>query len=1567
MGSSTLSHASAQRDDDMEEVSQDAFDRTMIPTPEDSNLPVAAKKRRAPQKKSQLEPELVMEMLRRHDESMQSMKTMFEQVLGFCTNGQNVNNQDTTGSSGNQEKQRESSANVNSGSPGSPPPTENVSPQDDLNVQDRDSSAQARGSADNFDNLSPYSKQLLGLDQPNFQIINQITPPTFSGDRTQARSWLRQYEETMEINGYDDSQKLKRARAYLKGEASQWLTTRLLLNPNLDWYCLKSAFLRYFCGSDGLALLRKKLDEARQKPNESPSTYLVRIVDLCKEYKPHMRPDEIVQKIAHGLNISTYNNLASLKPQDDWSIQWMVTIFERFKSQAETRTREKDGDDRRKSAVPTTKKPRDLSTWICFNCSKTGHLIEDCPQPRDEERIRSMKEKHRLSKRKDSAQNGETPANVEQRKVNALNLPRDVFTPRLDTPVLACDTVPKPTLAVSLNGKVFSGRVDSGADITAIPGNVADELKLQILPWDLRELKAWNNSETEPRGMSTILVSLGNVKRALLVAILPNNMLEQPLWGIDLLHAFNLLPTYSASGIKDVNGNVTPAHDVDNRALNSVSADESQQHPVDKLKFGNVDDADKAVLTDLLITYGDVFSRDDNDIGHTTTVRHRIHLVDDKPIHRPPFRTPVRNREAMEETIKRLVATGAIRQSASPYASPIFFVDKDHGKAKRLVADYRALNSKTVPDRTPMPHPEDVFTMLAGSRTFAKLDITSMFNQIEVDERDVEKTAITTPFGLYECPLMPFGLVNAPATAVRLMKEVLRDFDGKTCFVYFDDIIVFAPDVSNLVQRCQDVLSSLRKHGLKLKPTKCVFAVDSVQFLGHVISAAGIEIDPRRIEQVRNFPIPRNPSDVKSFYGLCSYNRKFIRNFAEIAKPLTPLTGKPSDFRWTIEAQQSFETLREALTKAPILVHYNPDAEHELRTDASSYAIGAILYQRHERPEQTGAVLYYSKTMTSAQRNYSATERELLAAFCAITDLKHYLYGKKFTLVTDHAALSSVKNHKDPHHRLARWVAQLQCYDFDVVYKSGSKHLDADCMSRFISDEAPIDSAAIEHGKDIIRALCHVTTQNNSNSDNPDVAEPERENSIDMSAEQRLDSVCMKYITILESDLSESEKTRKAKNFRIINGSLHRTVGDASPTLVVPKNRQASILLSFHDAPLSGHLGFSRTYGAIKKRFYWPKMRKVIKQYVASCHNCQRRKAPNTRKQGFIRPLPIAEDVFDTVGFDLITKLPRTHAGYNTILVCTDNLSKYAIAVPLKNELAETIIHAFFNNLIAKHGCPKLVISDNGANLSGERSRDFFRLFGIKRHTTSPYHPQSNGQTERFNRTLAASLTIYVDKHQKDWSDFIQALTFAYNTTEHSVTHVVPFELVFGRKPRLPIENVLDRHEFVDPTRPTPGTLSSEATNLMKKYILNNQEANKRRLDARLAATSFKEGDLVLVERPTRVKGTASKLTYTYIGPYKIQRKINDLSFEISFLRGRPGTHVVHPCHLKKYIPRTSKVEDDLVDPTFVPRENVQDDDVIEDAAVENDAQNVNDFAQDEDEIESPPFEPITPPESRDN
>lgn len=1366
---------------------------------------------------------------------------------------------------------------------------------------------------ENILNIGPHRD--LSLVQPHLIPINQINPDKFNGERSKARVWLKNYEDTMNINHYDDAEKLVRARAYLLDEASHWYSTTLCLEPDLNWCGFKDFFLRHFCGSDRIAELRKKLSENKQKPYEHPSTFLVRTTDLCLQFKPHMSHTELTDRVVSGLRGDVINLLIASKPQTEWTIKWLRSVFEGFKQESNHMNNQ---SNIKKHSTNTNRQSNktNLSTWTCFNCLNKGHLIENCPEPKDVDKIKRNTEEYRQKKhRKGTRESQETSKDTPVRNVFASDLQRK---PRsfVNTP-LPGDDVETPRLTINVNGSEIIGRIDSGADITLLPNRLAKLLKLNVLPWSQAPLKAFNNSNINPIGMAPTLISFRNIKKLLLMAVVPDSCHNSPLWGADLLKALEISMKYEPNGSISISvlglpSEASPDVNVDQHTTGSTST-AKVANSIGELGpkyYDNTDLCDK-----MFSDFAKAFSQDENDLGRTSTLSHKITLSDDSPVHKTYYRVPIRHREELEKTIQKQLSVGAIRPSKSPYASPVFFVDKDQGQGKRLVADYRALNSKTIPDRTPMPRPDDVTGLLAGMKLFAKFDITSMFNQIPVAQEDIHKTAIITPFGLFECPLMPFGLINAPATAVRLMREVLRDLDGKICSVYFDDIIIFARDINELIQRCMLILGRLISHNIKLKPSKCKFALETIPFLGFIISGRGIEIDKRRFESVLNFPVPRNHSNVRSFHGLCNFNRKFIKNFADLAKPLTPLMSKNTKFKWTIEAQESFDRLKKALSEAPTLVHFNPEATHELRTDASSYAIGAILYQIHPSDEsQSGVVLYYSKTLNAAQRNYSATKRELLAAYYAITDLKHYLCGKRFTLVTDHAALSLLRSNRDPHHTLARWVAELQAFDFNVTYKKGSTHLDADCLSRLVEDNITdnnLDSNQLE----AFRTVLSLSSQDQGNDTQP--------LGYDLGSEQRNDPFCSKYIDILEStELSAYEKSRRARRFTLQDNLLYLITMDDNPLLVIPEQRRSAVLLSSHDSPLAGHFGFSRTYSLIKSRYFWPKMRRDVKKYVASCPRCQMRKIRNTRLQGFTKPLPIAENVFDTLGIDLLSKLPKSNNGFTAVLVATDNLSKYVVAIPLKDERAETIVHAFFNNVVAKYGCPKLVISDRGSNISGERSRDFFRLFGIKRALCSSYHPQSNGQTERFNRTLAVSLSTFVERNQRDWPDFLQAIVFAYNISEHSVTRISPFELVFGRRPRLPLDNLLERSEFVDPTIPMPYSISDKRIAAIKRFIEESQQANKRRLDGRLLPSNYEEGDLVLLARPTRIRGASHKLTNTYIGPFQIKKKISDLSFEISGLAAnRARSAVVHPCHLRKFIPRDNVVTDDIINPTFIPRE----------------------------------------------
>ena len=326
-----------------------------------------------------------------------------------------------------------------------------------------------------------------------------------------------------------------------------------------------------------------------------------------------------------------------------------------------------------------------------------------------------------------------------------------------------------------------------------------------------------------------------------------------------------------------------------------------------------------------------------------------------------------------------------------------------------------------------------------------KVDESLKYRALEMDPSSREKTAFTTHGGLFEFLVMPFGLTNAPSPFQRLMECVLRGFSWKICLVYLDDVIIFSPSFEEHLQHLRLVFQRFRDANIKLKPSKCHFAHTEVNYLGHVVSWEGVRPDPEKIKAVQEFPIPKTPLDVRAFLGLSGYYRKFVRDFSRIAAPLHELTKKNAKFVWTDTCHASFLQLKEALISAPILAFPDFHLPFHLYVDASNDAIGMVLGQIHDNKEIV--IAYAGRKLSAPEQHYSATEREALAVVAGIKHFQPYLYGRAFTVHTDHNALRWLMNVKDPTGRLARWSLYLQQYDFDIQHRAGRNNANADALS----------------------------------------------------------------------------------------------------------------------------------------------------------------------------------------------------------------------------------------------------------------------------------------------------------------------------------------------------------------------------------------------------------------------------------------------------------------------------------------------------------------------------------------
>ena len=499
---------------------------------------------------------------------------------------------------------------------------------------------------------------------------------------------------------------------------------------------------------------------------------------------------------------------------------------------------------------------------------------------------------------------------------------------------------------------------------------------------------------------------------------------------------------------------IEPVNETEVERINSINTvetekkDELPDHMSDLFERScdNLNEEQKIVLKQLLMKYPDVFSKSKGDIGLTNLVEHKIDTGDAKPIKQRPYRIPLSKREQAEKEIKTMAENGIIEPSYGPWSSPIVMVAKKDGSV-RFCCDYRKLNLVTLKDSQPLPRVDDTFDALNFSSWYSTVDMRQGFWQVRVAESDRPKTAFSIPgSGLWQFVCMPFGLANSPQTFERLVEKVLSGLSWKICLVYLDDIIIFSKTFEEHISNLDQVLQRLREANLKLSPKKCTLLQSQVTFLGHVVSKDGISTDPEKIKSVTEWPVPKNVKQVRSFLGLCSYYRRYVKHFSNLARPLHRLTELDRQFVWNEECQKSFDSLKLALTTAPILGYPSSDGQFILDCDASNEGVGAVLSQ--VQGDQEKVIGYFSKTLSRPERHYCVTRKELLAVVLSILHFHHYLYGRKFKVRSDHGALKWLMNFKVAEGQIARWLQLLGTYDFEIEHRAGRIHNNADALSR---------------------------------------------------------------------------------------------------------------------------------------------------------------------------------------------------------------------------------------------------------------------------------------------------------------------------------------------------------------------------------------------------------------------------------------------------------------------------------------------------------------------------------------
>lgn len=485
------------------------------------------------------------------------------------------------------------------------------------------------------------------------------------------------------------------------------------------------------------------------------------------------------------------------------------------------------------------------------------------------------------------------------------------------------------------------------------------------------------------------------------------------------------------------------------------------------IRTDHLNSEEKKAIIALCRKYSDIFHHPEEKLTFTNQVKHLIKTNNDIPVYTKSYRYPFVHKKEVQEQIAKMLENNIIRPSQSPWSSPIWVVPKKQDASNkekwRIVIDYRKVNEKTIDDRYPIPNINDILDKLGKCQYFTTIDLASGFHQIEMDPKSIEKTAFSVENGHYEFIRMPFGLKNAPATFQRVMDNVLKHLQNKICLVYMDDIIVFSTSLQEHISNLSLLFKTLRENHLKIQMDKSEFLRKEVEFLGHIVTPEGIKPNQKKINAIQNFPIPKTAKDIKSFLGLLGYYRRFIKNFAKITKPFTKCLKKGEKIIHTKEFVETFKLCKDILSNDPILQYPDFNKPFILTTDASNIALGAVLSQGNIGTDLP--IAYASRTLNTAECNYSTIEKELLAIVWATKYFRPYLFGRKFTIMTDHKPLQWLFNLKEPNSRLVRWRLKLEEYDYKILYKKGKHNTNADALSRIelnaIDDKDEISSIAV--------------------------------------------------------------------------------------------------------------------------------------------------------------------------------------------------------------------------------------------------------------------------------------------------------------------------------------------------------------------------------------------------------------------------------------------------------------------------------------------------------------------------
>ncbi|GJU25991.1 putative reverse transcriptase domain-containing protein [Tanacetum coccineum] len=779
--------------------------------------------------------------------------------------------------------------------------------------------------------------------------------------------------------------------------------------------------------------------------------------------------------------------------------------------------------------------------------------------------------------------------------------------------------------------------------------------------------------------------------------------------------------------------------------------------------------------------FPEVFPEDLPGLPPARPVEFQIDLIPGAaPVARAPYRLAPSEMKELSEQLQELSDKGFIRPS---FGSPSLICQKEGW----VVQDVH---------RLPI---------------YSKIDLRSGYHQLRVREQDIPKTAFRTRYGHYEFQVMPFGLTNAPAVFMDLMNRVCKPYLDKFVIVFIDDILIYSKDEREHEEHLKAILELLKKEKLYAKFSKCEFWIPKVQFLGHVIDSRGIHVDPAKIESIKDWASPKTPTEIRQFLGLAGYYRRFIEGFSKIAKSMTKLTQKGIKFDWGEKEENAFQLIKQKLCSAPILALPEGSEDFVVYCDASHKGLGVVLMQREK------VIAYASRQLKVHEKNYTTHDLELGSVVFALKIWRHYLYGTRCTVFTDHKSLQHILDQKELNMRQRRWLELLSDYDCDIRYHPGKANVVADALSRKERIEplrvrALVMTIGLDLPKRILEA--QIEAQRPENLVNEDVG------------------------GIIRKDIPRERLEPRADGTLCLHSrSWIPCYGDL----------RSVIMHESHKSKYSIHPGSEKMYQDVKKLYWWPNMKADIATYVSKCLTCARVKAEHQRPSGLLVQPEIPEWKWDNITMDFITKLPRSSQGFDTIWVIVDRLTKSAHFLPIReNDPLDKLARLYLNRIVARHGIPALIICDRDGRFTSNFWRSFQKALGTDISMSTAYHPETDGQSERTIQTLEDMLRACVIDFGKGWVKHLPLAEFSYNNSYHASIKAAPYEALYGRKCRSPVcwaevgEAQLTGPELIQET--------TEKIVLIKQRMQAAQDRQKSYADRKRKPMEFEIGDRVMLK-----------------------------------------------------------------------------------------------------------------------